>query len=138
MVDSRHYFNIQNRQSGFALQCPGKELVLERSWDRSGSILRIEFPNVDEVFLSGPFNRWSIPGKPMHRVCESTWETQVQVDDEPRTVGCFGLVNGRIVQKRFYVVRASNLPDRQEQAAGTAPGAAGSTSSNRSSHSATE
>ena len=70
-------------------------------------ILQVFFPHVEEVFLGGEFNRWSVPGLALEQVGNDTWETRLQLPSMSpasalASAGCFGFVRGRLSQVRYF------------------------------------
>ena len=70
-------------------------------------IIQVFFPGVEEVFLGGEFNRWTVPGLTMREVSPQVWEARIHLrsltlPSLEEVIGCFGFVRGRLNQVRYF------------------------------------
>ena len=78
---------------------------------------RVEHPTAEEVFLTGDFLDWRIPGMQMRRVAQGLWELSVNVPAKGKgLLSAAALVAGRVVDVFPIKPHAMGSPEGEASA----------------------
>ena len=60
--------------------------------------VQITHLRADEIYLTGDFNRWSVPGLRMREVRRGCWETEVGAQLAMGRLACAAMIQGRVIE----------------------------------------